>query len=328
MGTSYFKPSSTVDPRSLQGSQAVRPMPQEFQSGKLISTNSKRNKKGLTALAITIQPKPEKASKAKAPKDPNAPKKPKTKAKKAAAEGAKADGQFSESESEESSDEDVEEPPEMTPALLTVSIPTDERGKALYHAVQAVWSPRNKQAPPEKIRSGIANFGDTVRGLRDAWKAKNDNLRKAELPNSPTASDAPRLREEVGRYRTVMETVMARASMYGHPAIVKRYVHPLTIRSIRDYTLHVACSKHSVFVSCESIDTAHTNKPRHLEQLPPCAPLEYAMRPVGWFLLVHNGRVHSCTFYRLRTSHLAARAPQPGPNNTGLIVPGQHNNFY
>lgn len=114
----------------------------------------------------------------------------------------------------------------MTPAPLTVSAPTDERGKALYNAVQAVWSPRNKAAPPEKIRSGIASFGDTVRGLRDAWKAKNDSLRKAELPDSPTAGHAAGLKEEVARYRQVMESVMARSLLYGHPAIVKRYVFP------------------------------------------------------------------------------------------------------
>src|SRR6202012_4948485 len=128
----------------------------------------------------------------------------------------------------ESSDDELEiedeDPPEMTPALLAVSMPTDERGKALYRVVQAVWSPRNKSVDPEQVRSGIANYGDTIRGLRDAWKTKNESLRKAELPNSQTAADAPRLKDEVARYRQLLETVMLRSLQYGHPAIVKRYV--------------------------------------------------------------------------------------------------------
>lgn len=131
-------------------------------------------------------------------------------------------------DSDPDSDDDLviedQEPPETTPALLCVSKPTDERGRALYDAVQAVWYPRNKPVPAEKIRSAIAAFGETVRGLRDAWKAKNDSLRKAEIPNSPTASQAGQLKEDVARYRQVMESVMARSLLYGHPAIVKRYV--------------------------------------------------------------------------------------------------------
>lgn len=166
--------------------------------------------------------------KPKASRDPHAPKKPKSQRKKDGPLGSRVEGQASDSGSNSDSGDELEvedeEPPELTPALLTVSMPTDERGKALYSAVQAVWSPRNKSAPPEKIRNGIAGFGDTVRGLRDAWKARNDSLKEAELPGSPTAADASRLKEEVAHYRQVTESVMARALLYGHPAVVKRYV--------------------------------------------------------------------------------------------------------
>jgi hypothetical protein len=162
------------------------------------------------------------------PKDPHVPKKTKA-AKKGASAALKSDGHASDPDTDsDSSDDELtieDEAPEMTPAVLMVLAPTDERGKALYDAVSAVWSPRNKSAPAEKIRSGIAGFGDTVRGLRDSWKLKNDNLRKAELPNSPTAGDASRLKEEAARYRSAMEVVMARSLTFGHPAVIKRYVH-------------------------------------------------------------------------------------------------------
>ncbi|KIV96519.1 hypothetical protein, variant 1 [Exophiala mesophila] len=130
----------------------------------------------------------------------------------------------------DSSDDELaieEDEPEMIPAVLAVAQPTDERGKLLYNAVNAVWSPRNRSASVEKVRSAIAAFGDTVRGLRDSWKSKNDSLRKAELPNSPTASDVTLLKEEVAKYRSIMELLMTRSLLHGHPTIVKRYAYPV-----------------------------------------------------------------------------------------------------
>ncbi|OAL26271.1 hypothetical protein AYO20_10148 [Fonsecaea nubica] len=223
MPTSYFKAGTTVDPRSLQGSQSLQPLPsvtsQIPRPGTEVDPSRQRQ---LTGPGIAIQPKPEQDAKTTATKTPDEPKKKKGRPRKDAS--AKPDGHPSGSETDSDDDLEIEdeEPPEVTPAPLSVSMPTDERGKALYHAVQAVWSPRNKSASPEKIRGGIAGFGDVVRGLRDAWKTKNESLRKAELPASPTAADAPRLKEEVARYRQVMETVMMRSLLYGHPAIVNR----------------------------------------------------------------------------------------------------------
>ncbi len=130
------------------------------------------------------------------------------------------------SESDSDSDLSVEEEPEKTPALLSVQMPTDEKGRAMYQAVQAVWSPRNQTAPVEKIKSGIAQFGDTIKALRDSWKDKNESLRKAELPNAATAAYIPQLKEGVAHYRQIVETVVNRSLQHAHPAILKRYVFP------------------------------------------------------------------------------------------------------
>lgn len=167
----------------------------------------------------TLQQGPASAfvTQAKVPKDPSAPKKTKAKTSK-----PKKD---STADVESSDDLEIEdEPPEVKPALLVVSAPTDEKGKALYNAVEAVWYPRNKSPQAEDVRKGIAAFGETVRFLRDAWKAKNDSLKKAELPNSDTAAEAPHLKEEVAHYRQTMESVISRSLQYGHDAIVRRYV--------------------------------------------------------------------------------------------------------
>ncbi|KAG9788235.1 hypothetical protein ABEF93_005647 [Exophiala dermatitidis] len=224
---SYFKPGSTIDPQSLQGQQPFQPVQQPQQQSLQIPQS-----------APVIQPKPEKSSTSK----PAAARKANSATKKNGSAGPKAAGQTSGADSDPDSDDDLviedQEPPETTPALLCVSKPTDERGRALYDAVQAVWYPRNKPVPAEKIRSAIAAFGETVRGLRDAWKAKNDSLRKAEIPNSPTASQAGQLKEDVARYRQVMESVMARSLLYGHPAIVKRLGdNPITMAALYSFML-------------------------------------------------------------------------------------------
>ncbi|OAP59011.1 hypothetical protein AYL99_06308 [Fonsecaea erecta] len=211
MAASYFKTGSTVDPRSLQGGQPMQPMPPATSQTPI--------------PGVTIQPKPQQDAKPTAGKPQDASKnkrgRPRKDASAKSTEHPSGSGTDSDDELEILEVED-EQPPEKTPNLLCVAMPTDERGRALYTAVQAIWTPRNRPASPEQIRGGIARFGDVVRGLRDAWKTKNESLRKAELPDSPTAADAPSLKEEVARYRQVMETVMTRSLLYGHPDIVDR----------------------------------------------------------------------------------------------------------
>jgi hypothetical protein len=87
--------------------------------------------------------------------------------------------------------------------------------------VKAVWSPRYESAIPDKIRAGIAQFGETIRKVRDAWKAKNAALQQAENTNSTTV---PSLKDQVGQYRRLMQNVAEEAVRWGHPAHLKKYV--------------------------------------------------------------------------------------------------------
>ena len=172
---------------------------------------------------MPTQTKPEIVAKQKAPKDPIAPKRPRGRPRKDGSMPRQSD-QKTASDSGSDSDLSVEEEPEKTPALLSVQTPTDEKGKAMYLAVQAVWSPRNLTAPVDKIKSGIAQYGDTVKAIRDSWKDKNESLRKAELPNAASAAYIPQLKEDVAHYRQIVETVVIRSLQHAHPAILKRYV--------------------------------------------------------------------------------------------------------
>lgn len=121
-------------------------------------------------------------------------------------------------------DLEIEEEPEVRPAMLSISKPQDERGKVLYEVIDAVWTPRNKPAAPEKVRSGVQVVGDSLRMLRDQWKAQNERLKKAELPQSDTASQAQELKSKTNMYREIMETLVGRITRFGHPSILRRYV--------------------------------------------------------------------------------------------------------
>ena len=160
----------------------------------------------------------------------------------------KARGRPRKDAAESSSDDDLEiedEEPEPPPALIAVNPLPNPRAKAIHEAVRAVWCPRNKNAPTPKIKSGIADFGVVIRGLRDQWKDKNDQLKKAEVDKSPTAADAPRLREETAQFRSTVEQLCDKTVAFGHPAILKRYVSslplPSLITTIPD-PLHTSCA--------------------------------------------------------------------------------------
>jgi hypothetical protein len=197
----------------------------------------------LTSVGALVGTAQVPSAKPKLPKDPNAPKRPRGRPRK---DGTipKQHTQGSESDSSSESDLSVEEEPEKLPALLSVQMPTDERGKAMFQAVQAVWSPRNLTAPVEKIKAGIAQFGDTIRSLRDSWKSKNESLKKAELPNSATAANATLLKADVAHYRQIVETVVNRSIQLAHPAILKRYVSPISPSPIMDFNLEIAVQVH------------------------------------------------------------------------------------
>lgn len=137
--------------------------------------------------------------------------------------GGKSSGSGSSSDEDDLEIEDEEEP-ETRPACITISKPADEKGKLLWEVVDAVWTPRNKPAPTEKIRSAIKFVGEAVRNLRDKWKAQNEHLKAAE--NSGDAAQALALKSTVQLYRDTMQVLAERVTRFGHPSVLKRYVQP------------------------------------------------------------------------------------------------------
>ena len=166
---------------------------------------------------------PKSAAKPRKLKDPNAPKRPVGRPRKEATVPQLNDiGPISASTSEsDSEDLEIDEVAETVPDILKFGPPRDFERKAIYDAVRAVWSPRNKRATPEKIRDGLSAYADTVKRLRDAWKVKNEALKQAELANTTAI---PTLKDEAIRHRRLMESVAKKTLEMGHGSIIERYV--------------------------------------------------------------------------------------------------------
>lgn len=231
-GEPFFLPLSWPITDCTGLTQTLQPLLQNKVS---VHDNSSGQSGGLLSFSIDLRtdagadpsmaPKLAKApAKPRKPKDPNAPKRPRGRPRKdGTLPRVKQEGKSPTSsyDSESDSDLEIEGPPEPMPEILKSDRPNDFDGKVLFDTVQAVWSPRNKLAVPDKIRTGIAQFGETIRKLRDAWKAKNAALQQAENANS---SNVPNLKGEVGQYRRLMQNVAETAVKLGHPAHLKKYV--------------------------------------------------------------------------------------------------------
>jgi hypothetical protein len=216
-----------------------------------------------TFIGVFVPPPAEKGPvKARKPKDPNAPKKPRGRPRKDATQAtAKQDTDASTSDSD-SEELQIEEMPEPIPDLLRAPRPDSAEYQVIYDVALAVWSPRNKPALAEKVRKGIALFGDVVKQQRDAWKVKNEALKQAELANTTAI---PSLKQEVAQFRRTIQTMATQALRLGHPAHLAKYVYVFPPFSLpfdfpvvkhephRSLYSHVASS--SVYVALRNIES-------------------------------------------------------------------------
>lgn len=147
-------------------------------------------------------------------------------AKKAKPQKKAKDG--STSASSDDSDLEIEAPPETSP--IPPVRPEDPIAAAEYDTMQAVWSPRNKKVPAEKVKSGLMQFKDIIKALRDLWKEQTQDMKTAE--NNGDDKKAVKLKEGVVLQRQTMNKIVTTAMESGHPMIVEKYVIPLYPRSI------------------------------------------------------------------------------------------------
>jgi hypothetical protein len=175
-------------------------------------------------MGVFVPPKQEKApGKSGKPRDPNVPRRPRGRPRKDGSQPLSKPGAETSTSDSESDELQIEEMPEPTPDLLRGPPPEAPEHKVIYDIAVAVWSPRNKPAVAEKVRKGIALFGDVVKKQRDSWKVKNEALKQAELANTTAI---PSLKQEVAQFRRTIETMAVQALRFGHPAHLAKYVLP------------------------------------------------------------------------------------------------------
>jgi hypothetical protein len=122
--------------------------------------------------------------------------------------------------SSDDSELEIEAPPEPSP--IPPIRPTEPIAAAGYDTLQAVWSPRNKRASVDKVKSALAGFQQITQVVRDTWKQKLQAMNVAE--NKGDNVTATTLKHEVVFQRNMMDKIVSTALGMGHPTIVEKYV--------------------------------------------------------------------------------------------------------
>lgn len=150
------------------------------------------------------------------------PAKTKAKAKKAASKPKKSQSGSDSDSSDYESDLEIEPPDEPSP--IPSVRPNDTVNAAKYDTMQAVWSPRNKRVPADKVKSALVTFPKIIKTLRDAWKDQVQAMKLAE--NQGDNDKAMKIKKEVALQRQVMDVIVRTALDVGHPMIVEKYELP------------------------------------------------------------------------------------------------------
>ncbi|KAJ5288943.1 hypothetical protein N7478_001973 [Penicillium angulare] len=205
----YFQNNISLE--AQPGAVLDHGVPQHGQPGLMVSRHS-----GLAIPQVVIESK--KAAK-------------KQTAKKTAKTQKKAKGE-SESDSEYESDLEIEAPPEPSP--IPAVRPTEPIAAAEYSTLQAVWSPRNKVVSADKVKSGLMEFKDIIKVLRDSWKDQVQEMKLAE--NNNNNEKAAELKKGVMLQRQTMDQIMITALNMGHPMIVEKCgEHPMALAAIYSF---------------------------------------------------------------------------------------------
>ncbi|KAJ5818090.1 hypothetical protein N7474_003681 [Penicillium riverlandense] len=156
----------------------------------------------------------------------------KTGTKAAAKKTSKPSSPASYTGSSDDSELEIEAPPEPSP--IPPIRPTEPIAAAEYDTLQAVWSPRNKRASVDKVKSALAGFQQLTQVVRDTWKQKLQSMNVAE--NKGDNVTATMLKHEVVFQRNMMDKIVSTALEMGHPTVVEKLgEHPRIMAQINSF---------------------------------------------------------------------------------------------
>lgn len=125
-----------------------------------------------------------------------------------------SDSSSEESESEVSdSDLEISEPPPLPDKRP--DMPLDA---VRYDTIKAVWASPNRNANGDEIRTGLKDFWEVVRTIRDRWKSDGNALKQAE--EAKKSSELPLLKDRVNSQRIMMQSSIRAALEFGHRDIL------------------------------------------------------------------------------------------------------------
>lgn len=134
--------------------------------------------------------------------------------------GVKYEGQSS---SEESSDEDdsseYSEDELAEPSPLPPRRPDSPLDAVKYDTIKALWQSKRFQVDSDMIRTGLKDYWEVVRTIRDRWKTDSTAVTDAEMKKR--IGELPLLKSRVKDQRDMIEVAFKAALEYGHPSILE-----------------------------------------------------------------------------------------------------------
>lgn len=159
------------------------------------------------------------------------------------------------SDYETDSDYDSEPEPEKFP--LPGARPQDAIGATRYDAAKAVFLPRNVYAENEAIKTGLKNFWNLTKTIRERWNKDSDAVREAT--EAKKDSELPMLKDRVKSQRDMMEAALNTAIEFGHKDLIHAYV-----------LLQLSIPPTALMCTCVSIESTLVSIPANKPQRHKC----------------------------------------------------------
>jgi predicted CopG family antitoxin len=106
--------------------------------------------------------------------------------------------------------------------------PQDPIGATRYDTAKAVFLPRNVYAEDEDIRTGLKNFWNLIKTIRERWKKDSEAVKEAA--EAKKDSELPMLKDRVKNQRDMMEAALNTAIEFGHKDLIRAYVFPRLLK--------------------------------------------------------------------------------------------------
>ncbi|KAK4980907.1 hypothetical protein LTR66_010292 [Elasticomyces elasticus] len=113
------------------------------------------------------------------------------------------------------SSEGVSEEPSPLPAKR----PDSPLEAVRYDAMKALWRTSRRQVTEDDIRTGLKEYWEVVRTIRDRWKADKDAVTQAE--EKKRVGELPLLRSRVKDQRDMLLVALKTALQHGHKSIMQ-----------------------------------------------------------------------------------------------------------